>query len=427
MSSRRVLALAVPALGSLTADPLLSLVDTAFVARLGPVPLAALAVDVSILTFAFAVFNFLAYATTPLVARARAQGLAESGRIIQRALTLAVVIGVVAAGGLVIAAPGLVRLMQAPPEVVDSATGYLRLRALGIPGLLIVTAGHGAFRGLEDTRTALWVAVAMNALNALLGAVLIFGIGLGLDGAGIATAVAQWAGAGIFLGLLFRRGRVERWPPGRPSFIELAAFLRVGWVLVIRSLLLVATLSAATAAAARLGTIELAAHQIVSQVWFLLALVVDSLAIAAQTLVSQAAGAGDGLGARRTSELLLRWGLVLGTGLGAGLWLVGPHLGGWLGADLAVATAVTEVSSIAGLMQPLAALVFVGDGIFLAMLALGRLAASTAAGLAAALSVLGFASTRGWGLPGVWWAIFAMIVARGLVLAGGYGRTLARL
>src|SRR5690606_20720960 len=94
---REILALAVPAPGTLAADPLVSMVDTAFVGRLGVVPLAALGVNVSIFGLAFLVFNFLAYGTTPMVARAVGAGdRARAGRLAVEALTLAIVAGIVA-------------------------------------------------------------------------------------------------------------------------------------------------------------------------------------------------------------------------------------------------------------------------------------------------------------------------------------------
>jgi len=94
---REILALAVPALGALAADPLVSLIDTAFVGRLGRVPLAALGVNVAVFSFAFIVFNFLAYGTTPMVARALGRGdRAAAGRVVANAFVLAAVAGVVA-------------------------------------------------------------------------------------------------------------------------------------------------------------------------------------------------------------------------------------------------------------------------------------------------------------------------------------------
>jgi MATE family multidrug resistance protein len=426
---RRILALALPALGALAADPVLSLVDTAFVGRIGPVELAALGVDTAIFSFAFAMFNFLAYATTPMVASARGRGaIAESGRVVQRALVIAVGVGIAAAAVLGLAASLFVRVMQAGPEVLDPAVSYLRIRALAMPALLIITAGHGAYRGFQDTRTPLYVTLAVNGLNGVLDPLLIFGAGMGLEGAAIATVFAQWIGALWFLWLLRRKARREAWPAERVRLSELRPFLAVGSVLILRTVMIVGSLTAATATAARIGTIQVAAHQVVSQLWFLLAMTVDAVAIAAQALVADLAGRGDERGARSLSNLLLWWGLWLGVGLGAVLFLARGALGAVFTDDAAVLAAIEAVVPIAAAMQPVAAVVFVFDGIFLAVLAIRLLALSTGAGLAAALAVLGATLAGGWGLDGVWWAITAMVLARGAVLAVAYrsGTTLSR-
>lgn len=424
---RAVLALAVPALGALAADPLLSLVDTAFVGRLGPVPLAALGICTALFSFAFAIFNFLAYATTPLVASHRGRGeLAESGRVVVRAVSLAVLIG--AASGLVLAvgAPLWVRLMQAAPEVIDPAVDYLRVRAGAVPALLLITAGHGAYRGFQDTRTPLVVTLAVNGANALLDPLLIFGAGWGIRGAAVATLIAQWAGAVWFLLLLARRARGEGWDLSVPRPTELVPFLRVGGQLVLRTVMLVAALTISTAAAARVGTAQVAAHQVVAQVWFLLAMVVDALAIAAQAMVADLHGRGERAAARALADRLLLWGVAVGVALGAGLWAVGGVLGSWFTSDPRVVALVAAVVPIAALMQPLAALVFVADGVYMALLALRRLVASTGAGLAVTVALLALTLSLGWGLAGVWWAITGMVVARAAVLAAGYPAVLPR-
>jgi MATE family multidrug resistance protein len=421
VSDRAILALALPALGALAADPLLSLVDTYFVGRLGAVPLAAMGVDAAIFSFAFAAFNFLAYATTPLVARARGSGdPARSGAVVSQALTLAGLIGVGSMALLAAAAPTLVRLMQAAPEVVDPAVSYLRIRALAVPALLVITAGHGAYRGFLDTRTPLLVGVTANLLNAALDPLLMFGAGWGLDGAAVATAVAQWVGAIWFLVLLRRRRQAEGWPSQRPRLRELAEFLAVGTPLALRAVLLVTSLAVATAAAARVGTETVAAHQVVAQVWFLSAMTIDALAIAAQALVAEVVGTGRWAEATALAGRLLRWGVGLGAAIGMGMLALRPVLGGWFSADPAVVAQVRAALPVAALMQPLAAWVFVADGVFMALLRVRRLALSTAGGLAVIVPVLAVSASAGWGLAGVWWAITAMVAARGLVLGSGY-------
>jgi putative MATE family efflux protein len=419
--ARRILGLAIPALGALAADPLLSLVDTAFVGRIGPVALAALGVDTAIFGFAFALFNFLAYATTPMVAQARGRGaVVESGRVVRRAVVLAWSVGIGAAVVLGGGAELLVRVMQAGPEVVDPAVEYLRIRALAMPALLLITAGHGAYRGFQDTTTPLVVTLAVNGLNAALDPILIFGAGLDLAGAAVATVVAQWIGAVAFLVLLRRRARAEGWSSDRVALSELRPFLRVGSVLVLRTLMLVLALTAATATAARIGTVEVAAHQVVSQLWFLLAMSIDAIAIAAQALVADLSGRDEDVAARRLSDRLLRWGLGAGIGLGLLLFAGRDALGRIFTDDGAVLEAISGVLPVAAAMQPVAALVFVADGIYLAVLALRLLAWSTGAGLVAALGVLGLTLAGDWGLAGVWWAVTAMVAARAVVLGRAY-------
>lgn len=419
--NRRILALAWPALGALAADPVLSLVDTAFVGRLGTESLAALGIDTALFAFAFAIFNFLAYATTPMVAQARGRGdTAESGRVVVRGLVLALAIGLGAGTLLAAAGRPLVRLMQASPDIVDPAVAYLRVRAIAVPALLVITLGHGAYRGFQDTRTPLLVTLLANGLNAVLDPVLMFGADLGLVGAAWATVIAQMIGAAVFLVLLRRRARTEAWHLHRPGVGELLPFLRVGSILVVRTLLLVAALTAATAVAARIGTVAVAAHQIVQQLWFLLAMIVDALAIAAQSLVADRIGTGDQRGARAIADRLFRWGLVTGIGLALVVASLGGLLGPLFGVEEAVNEALRAVIPVAAAMEPLAALVFVADGVFLAVLAVRVLVVSTFAGLVATIAVLGATLVFGWGLVGVWWAIAAMIAARGLVLGRAY-------
>jgi putative MATE family efflux protein len=423
VSGRAILALALPALGTLAADPVLSLVDTAFVGRLGAVPLAALGIDTALFAFAFAVFNFLAYATTPMVAQARGRGdVAGAGLIVRRAMALAVGLGAVSTAFLFFLAEPLVRLMQAAPEVVDPAVAYLRIRAFAVTALLIITAANGAYRGFKNTTTPLYVTLAVNGLNIVLDWYFIFGLGLGLEGAALATVAAQWIGALVFVWLLRRVGRREAWPVERIRLADLRPFVAVGGVLVLRTLMLVLALTIAAAAAARIGTVEVAAHQVVAQLWFLLAMIVDALAIAAQALVAELHGAGDRAGARRLSDRLLRWGVGAGVLLGLAVGIGGHLLAPLFTSDPGVQEAIRSVLPIAAVMQPLAAWVFVADGVFLAVLATRLLAMSTGVGLAAVLVVLALTLALGWGLVGVWWAMAALMLGRAIVLGATHYR-----
>ena len=424
---RRILALAVPALAALVADPLLSLVDTAFVGRLGRVELAALGVDTALFTMAFAVCNFLAFVTTPMVSQSLGRGdRAGAGRVVSQAMVTAMGLGVVGVVVFWTASGALVGLMQASAEVTTPAVEYLRIRALALPAALLNLVSHGIYRGYQDTRTPMWVSVGVNAFNAALDPVLIFGLGWGLAGAGWATVTAQWLGVGCFFLLLSRRASAEGWSARGTRWGELLRFWGMGAVLALRTLFLVLALTLSVAAAARVGTVEVAAHQIMVGVWALCSFTLDSLAIAGQALVGEQTGREDVDGAHQVTRRLLGWGLVMGVVIAGVLLASAPWLGGVFTDDRAVAEAVRGVVPQAAVMQPLGALVFVADGIFMAVLAVRLLAASTGAGLVAAAVVLWFSDAAGWGLAGVWWAILALIVARSFAFVWGGRRGLGR-
>jgi len=419
---REILALAVPALGTLAADPLVSLVDTAFVGRLGVVPLAALGVNVSVFGLAFVVFNFLAYGTTPMVARAVGAGDRErAGRLAVEALALAVVAGIVATAVLQLLATPIVRAMGARGELVAPAVEYLRIRALAGPAVLIITASNGIFRGWQDTRTPFLVALGLNAVNLVLDPVLIFGAGWGLAGAAIATAVAQWAGATAFLWLiLIARREAFGVRPHVPRPQDLFPFLRVGGALLMRTFSLLGTTTLATAVATRVGTVAVAAHLVASQLWLMLALLIDALAVAGQAMVGRLRGEDRPEDAVLASDRLLAWGLGVGVLLAAAVLALGPWLPRLFTDDLAALEAMRIVLPFVVAMQPLNALVFVWDGIFIGAEDFRFLAAQMATAAACACVVLLLVIPMNWGLQAVWWGMVTMMLVRAATLAGRY-------
>lgn len=408
---REIARLALPALGSLAVEPLVSLVDTGFVGRLGAAALAAVAVGGAILGVSFALFRFLEYAVTPAVATALGAGdTRRVGQTTASALGVALVGGLAAAAVISLAAPTLVRLLGAGAEVLPDAASYLAIRALALPAVLLAMVGHGVYRGRHDTRTPLLVSLVANGLNLALDPLLIFGAGWGVIGAAWASVIAQAVAGVWFLVLLLRT------PSLTPSRAAAGSLGRAAVALVVRTGALIATLTGATAVAARVGTAEVAAHQIALQLWFFLALVLDALAIAAQAMVGRASGASDLEGARFVTRRLL----VLGTATGAviALLLVAarPWVGGWFTPDAEVVVALGLVYPLLVVAQPVNGFVFVGDGVVIGAEDFRFLAGSTVAASIVAATVLVGVIPWGWGLPGVWWAILALTGVRAVTM-----------
>jgi MATE family multidrug resistance protein len=420
---REIVRIGLPALGALAADPLVSLVDTAFIGRLGAVALAAVAIASAIYVAVFAVFNFLEYAVTPLIAQSVGSGdRDEAGRITVAALAISVVGGVMAAVALIMFSEPLLRAFGAGTEVLESATTYLRIRALGVPALLVILAGHGAFRGYQNTRTPLMVTLGLNAVNLVLDPILIFGLDWGVAGAAWATVVAQWFGAAWFLGLFFWTRRTELAIGfGRPQRGAIGSLAGAGKALILRNASLLAALTAATFVAARIGTAAVAAHQIAMQLWIFLALVIDAFAIAGQAIVGKELGADNPAVARAVSNRLLALGVSFGVLLALVLALVSPWLGSWFTSDEAVLAAFASILPILIVMQPINGVVFVWDGIAIGAAAFSVLAWSTLAASVAAIAFLIVVIPFGWGLVGVWTGIVVLMLARAMTLWWWYG------
>lgn len=419
---RDILRLGLPALGALAADPLVSIVDTIFVGRLGVIPLAALGVNVAIFSLAFVLFNVLEYGTTPMVARAGGRGDRQAaGRTVIQALTVAALAGPMATLLLLTFARPIVSIMGATGELLDPALAYLKIRALAAPAVLVVTAGHGIFRGYLDTRTPLVVTLGLNLINLILDPLLIFGLGLGIQGAAIATVVAQWTGAVWFLDLLLRRRRRTLGIDlVLPRAADLMPFLRIGGALALRTFALIGTMTLATAVATRIGNAEVAAHLVATEIWLFLALTVDALAVAGQALVARYRGADDPTSARAAADRLLTWGLRIGVGLAALFLALAPVLPGVFTTEPEVVMMILLVYPFVVFMQPLNALVFVWDGVFLGAEDFRFLAVQMVVSGAAAATVLLLVLPLGWGLVGVWWGMVTLMLVRALTLGWRY-------
>ena len=346
---------------ALAAEPLYLLVDTAVVGHLGRTPLAALAVGGGVLGLAGWFGVVISYGTTGRAARhygagARTDAVAEGVQASWLALALSAAMLVTIE---VLATP-IARTLAGSSEVAAAAAGWLRIAALGIPGLLLATAGNGWLRGVQDTRRPMRFILGANLLSAVLVPVLVYGAGLGLTGSAIANTLAQSVSGGLFVRALLAE-RVPLAP--HPGLIR--AQLVVARDLVLRGAAFQACFLSATAVAGRFGGATLAAHQIAFQLWNLCALILDAVAIAAQSLVGAALGAADAAGARWLARRIGLIGLVSGAAFALVLLAGAGPLPRLFSGDPQVYAQVQRAWPWFAGMQPLAGVVFALDGVLI--------------------------------------------------------------
>lgn len=362
---QEILALAGPAFGALVAEPLFLLADSAIVGRLGTTPLAGLGIASAVLATAVNLFVFLAYGTTASVSRRLGAG-DRRGALVQGidGAWLAAILGTATSLAGWPAAPWLVALFHPSAEVGEQAVTYLRWSLPGLPAMLVVLATTGVLRGLQNTRTPLAVAATAAGVNAVLNLVLVHGVRLGIAGSALGTAITQ-VGMAAALGVVVVRGARALDAPLRPDLTGVMASGRAGVPLLVRTLTLRASLLITTYAATAQGAAALAAHQVASTVWTLLALSLDALAIAAQALTGKALGAGDTAAVRLAARRMIRWAV----GGGAVLGLVVLPLRGLVAPvftdDPAVSSALLAALVVVAIAQPLCGFVFVLDGILI--------------------------------------------------------------
>jgi putative MATE family efflux protein len=407
---REIVALALPALGALIAEPLYVLGDTAIVGHLGTVPLAGLAVAGLLLAEVLAFCTFLEYGTTARAARLYGAGAHDDALDVGvQATWLAVGIGLALTVVIEILAGPAVRLI-AGGDTAAARQGieWIRIAALGAPFVLITAAAQGWLRAFQDTRTPLYVLAAANLFSIGLSLLLIVGLGFGIEGSAMANVTAQAASAVLFLWLLARRGA-----PLEPSWPRIRAQFQAAADLTVRTGAFFVAFTVAAGVAARMGDAQVAAHQIGAQLWVFCALFLDSTAIAAQALVGRLLGAHAldvaAALARRILAAGLGLGLMFAAVLAAGHDLI-PRL--FTGDDQVLHQASVLWPWLA-LMMPLNGVLFALDGVLMGAGDLRYLRNVTIAAALLGYLPMSLATAHfGWGLGGIWLGLSAFIWVR---------------
>ncbi|QDP94913.1 MATE family efflux transporter [Microlunatus elymi] len=413
---REIFLLAVPTFATLVSEPALLLADSAIIGHLGTTELAGLGIAGNLLGILTGLSIFLAYGTTGTVARRLGAGdlrFALAGGL--DGMVLAVLLGAVLCGLLQLLMPTVIGWYGVGPEVASAARSYLRIAACGLPSLLLILASTGVLRGLQDTRTPLFVAISCNVINIGLNFLFVYGFGLGIAGSATGSLIAQ-TGSAVLLATVVLRGarrnhtKISFHPRG------VLAAARSGFWLVIRTATLQLSITVTTAVAAGMGAIALATHQVANSLWTFLAFALDALAIAAQAVIGRYLGAGDVDLVRRLTRRMIGWGVLAGVIFGLVVTLARPWVDQLFSPDPAVQELLRQVLLVIACITPLAGVVFVLDGVLIGAgdgryLALAGLIAM-ASYVPLALLVHGF----GAGLVWLWIAYGVFILARMITL-----------
>ncbi|CAH9072315.1 unnamed protein product [Cuscuta europaea] len=407
--------IAVPAALALTADPIASLVDTAFIGQLGAVELAAVGVSIAVFNQVSRVAIFpLVSVTTSFVAEEdtitrgssipqdpesadnggsmlvenkrlipqndseecgnRDEPIANSFEVVaanstkrhipsaSSALIIGGILGIVQAILLIAGASPVLKFMgiKSGSPMLKPAQQYLALRSLGAPAVLLSLAMQGVFRGFKDTKTPLFATVVGDLTNIILDPIFIFVFGLGVRGAAISHVISQYLISIILFWRLMEK--VDLMPPSLKG-LQFARFLKNGFLLLMRVIAVTFCVTLAASLAARLGPTEMAAFQVCLQVWLATSLLADGLAVAGQAILASAFAKKEFSKATATASRVLQLGIALGLIL-AMLLGVGLHFGARLFTkDTNVIALIGVGIPFVAATQPINALAFVFDGV----------------------------------------------------------------
>jgi MATE family multidrug resistance protein len=420
VTHRSVLAIAVPMTLAFLSTPLLGVVDTAVIGRLGDAALVGgIAIGGVIFDLVFTTFNFLRSGTTGLTSQAYgADDQVEIKATFLRALFIAAIAGLAV---ILLQAPFLdigLTFMGGSADVQSATRRYFEIRVYSAPFLLANYAILGWFLGLSRAGTGLFLQLFLNGLNIALSLWFVMGLGWSIEGVAAATVLSEAATclAGLLLVLRAVRGSV--WP-ARTVIFDRRLILRMMAInrdIMIRSFSLLFAFAFFTARSADQGDVVLAANAILEKFFLVGAYFLDGLATAVEQLAGRAVGARYRPAFDRAVKLTVLWSFALALGLALIYFAAGPFL-----IDLmTVSPGVRETGRTylywAALTPLFAVLAFQMDGVFIGATWSSDMRNMMLLSLAIYIAAY-YALFPLMGNHGLWLSLEIFLGARGLTLA----------
>jgi MATE family multidrug resistance protein len=422
VTHRRVFAIAAPAMLANLTTPLLGVVGTAVIGRLGEAHLlGAVAMSALVFDCLFWLFGFLRLSAVALAAQALgARDPVEQRAVLVRALLVAAAIGIALVVLQIPLAAGVYRLMGGSPAVTEAAQAYFFIRIWSAPFVLANYAMLGWLIGIARAGTALAIQIVANLVNMAVTTVLVLGFGLGVAGAAVGALVAEAAGtaAGLTVVATLHRSHGDLDWARVLDRAKLMRLLRINRDIMIRTAALITAFLFFTAQGARGGDTLLAANAVLHNFTLIGSFFLDGFATAAEQLCGHSFGARNRAAFQRSVRLILGWGFGFAVAASALFVLAGDALIDMMTASPEVRRAARDFMLLAAFAPVAGVLAFAFDGIYIG-------ATWTRDMRNLMLISLGIFIAAWWALTplenrGLWLALLAFFVARGALQALRY-------
>ncbi len=445
-TDKQILDIAVPSIVSNITVPLLGLVDVAITGHLGAASyIGAIALGGMLFNIIYWIFGFIRMGTSGLTAQSLGRGDTENViRMLARSIAIAFAIALAL---LVLQVPlrelGLL-IMQPTEEVRLLTTTYYNICIWGAPATLGLFALTGWFIGMQNSKIPMMIAITQNVVNILVSLVLVFGLGMRVEGVASGTLIAQWCGflMGCFLCwrnyfgknpiakdihplryYLYPTSNTHQPSPinpqpstfnHQPSPITYKAFFSINRDIFLRTLCMVSVMMFFTSAGSWQGEVVLAVNTLLMQLYLLVSYIMDGFANAGEALSGKFYGAGDSDALRTTVRRIFLWGIIT-----AAVFTVTYVTGGkpflrLLTNEPSVVEASTSYVWWAYLVPFCSVAAFMWDGIFIGLTASRQMLQSMFVA-AVTFFIVYFIATKYLGNHGLWLAFLCYMFVRGVV------------
>lgn len=418
LRDKQILYIALPSIVSNITVPLLGLVDVAITGHLGSAAyIGAIAVGGMLFNIIYWMFAFLRMGTSGMTAQALgARNLTEVVAVMQRSLLVAIIISMVMLSLQVPIREAALSIISPSAEVVAFTCTYFNICIWGAPAALMLFVMTGWFLGMQNSKAPMLVAIIQNVANIVLSFVLVYGVGMKIEGVALGTVLAQYIGL-ISALLLFNPYylRIKKYYREKTVMngAALIKFFSLNKDIFLRTCCLILVHFFFIAAGAKQGDTELAVNTILMQLFTLYSYIMDGFAFAGEAMVGKAIGGKMRMIYDDTVRRLFRWGWGVAALFTLMYLLFGKAFLSLLTDDVAVLE-TAQVYQPWTLLFPLCGIAaFIWDGVYIGATATKGMLISMASGMVI-FFLLYFTLVPWLGNHGLWIAFVAYLATRGI-------------